>query len=129
MSSAENKRKLTVNSGMYKHCSAVGGGSGLLSCTCMVVTMVLLIIIPSVAVFVFSVVGPYERFFLVLGCSVMGGISAFDLRRKKALSLQGIKSLKGPISLSVAIFVIIVVTMFYAVAPVLMGQLQQMHGH
>jgi len=129
MSLSKDEQNRKANSGMYKRCACVGGGSGLLSCTCMVVTMVLFAVIPGLALFVFGVVGPFEIFFLYLGCSVMAGISAFDLKRNKALSVQGIKRLKGPISVSVAIFVIIVVTLFYVAGPSFMAQLQHFQQH
>jgi hypothetical protein len=57
------------------------------------------------------------------------GTLAFDLKRKRALSIQGVKRLRGPIALSVVIFVIITITLLYVIAPIFLGQLQETHGH
>jgi len=114
---------------MYKRGAGIGGGSGLLSCTCAIVPIVLIAVSSSVATFAAGILGSFDIFFIVLGSSVLVGTLAFDLKRKGALNIEGVKRLKGPISLSVVIFVIITVTLLYVIAPMFMSQLQQAHGH
>lgn len=109
---------------MYKHGAGIGGGSGLLACTCAIVPIVLIAISSSVATFAMSVLGGFGTFFIVLGSSVLVGTLAFDLKRKGALNIEGVKRLKGPIALSVVIFVIITVTLLYVIAPMFMSWLQ-----
>ena len=128
MSLSEDEQK-RVAKGMYKHGAGIGGGCGLLSCTCAIVPIVLIAISSSVAAFAISVLGSFDTFFIVLGSSVLGGTLAFDLKRKRALNIQGVKRFRGPIALSVVIFVIITITLLYVIAPIFLGQLQEAHGH
>lgn len=128
MSLSEDEQKRKVKS-MYKHGAGIGGGSGLISCTCVIVPIVLIVMIPSVAVLAAKVLGSFDIFFIVLGSLVLVGTLIFDLWRKRALNIEGVKRLKGPIALSVVIFVIITVTLFYVIAPMFFAQFQQTHGH
>jgi len=128
MSLSEDEQNRAASS-MYKRGAGIGGGSGLLSCTCAIVPIVLIAISSSAAAFAVSILGSFDTFFIVLGSSVLVGTIAFDLKRKGALNIEGVKRLKGPIALSVVIFLVITVTLLYGVAPMFLSQFQQAHGN
>ena len=111
--------------GAYRKYGIFGGGSGLLSCTCVVIPLVLISISASLASFVMSILGSFGVFFIVFGTIIFVSMLTFDLKRKKAFSFEGINQLKGQIIFSALIFVVLTSILVLAVAPILMEELSK----
>jgi len=104
----------------YFRFGALGGGSGLLSCTCVVIPLVLFSVSASLAASIMMVLGSFDLLFIILGTSFFVSMISWDLKKKKLLNLKGIKEQKEVIFLSAIIFIGITSILILIIGPIFM---------
>jgi len=90
---------------MYKRPVGIGVLAGLVSCSCIIIPIFLIIFAGS-NFYISSQFRNYDTLFIIIGAAFLAIVLIYDLKRKNALNPAGIKKNKKSIYTSIFIFIV-----------------------